>query len=525
MRIVESLRRVLLRWDRLLIAGVLGLPFLVSSLLGFLWLLEHGFLLLFVAVGLGLGLLVILARALARRRPSPGKAKAETKASAEEQTAAELRVDADPEWLPREQEVYYRVRERIEGLTHEAQPWEDLPQTALEVVNEISAGLGRGGDSALNFTLPEALLLIERSAARYRNDLRDHLPFSDQFSLATLSWLWRQRRRASLLWKLINGGRRAVRLAMNPTAGILREIEQLVAGGHADYLSEQMMGTLQAVLLEEVAFSAIELYSGRLRFSDAELLDAGQAAASADRERLAAPDLPLRVLLVGQVSAGKSTLINALLGDERTETDMAPSTAVTASYEWELDGVTCHLLDSAGLDDSKERQESLFKEMREADMIIWVLKANRPARAPDLALKRRFDAWFEEHPERRSPILLAAASCVDRLAVGWPYPENQLPDEARDKFNAAVQSIANDLEIEPIPLCALHSSWNLETLTEAMGMRLDDALLVQRNRIRLATARRARGLREQVKKGGRGVMAGTRFVGDRVTGKLRNRRR
>src|SRR5690606_1306266 len=112
--------------------------------------------------------------------------------------------------------------------------------------------------------------------------LRAHVPFSDQVSIATLHWLWRQRERATLLWKLAHGGRRVARFALNPSVGILREIEQLIAGGHSSFLTAEMLAALQAVLLEEVAHAAVELYSGRLRFSDAELLQLQLASARAD---------------------------------------------------------------------------------------------------------------------------------------------------------------------------------------------------------------------------------------------------
>ena len=46
------LRGVLLRWDRLLIAVSLALPFMVPFLLGFLWLTEHNWLLPYLGVSI-----------------------------------------------------------------------------------------------------------------------------------------------------------------------------------------------------------------------------------------------------------------------------------------------------------------------------------------------------------------------------------------------------------------------------------------------------------------------------------------
>src|SRR5690606_10707496 len=151
-----------------------------------------------------------------------------------------------------------------------------------------------------SMTVPEVLLLVERSASRYREYLRAKVPFSDQVSIGTMHWIWRQRTRATLAWKLAHSGQRAARFAFNPTAAAMREIERMIAGGNANYLTERMMSAMQAVLLEEVAYAAVELYSGRLKFSDAELLRIQLASTTADRDRLAQPDAPLRILLVGQ---------------------------------------------------------------------------------------------------------------------------------------------------------------------------------------------------------------------------------
>ncbi|POO72183.1 hypothetical protein C1T28_21810, partial [Bacillus subtilis] len=72
--------------------------------------------------------------------------------------------------------------------TAEPLAWEALPDLALEIVDEVAKGFG--SRTALDFTLPEALLLIERSVTRYRARLRAHVPFADTVSLQTLRWIW-----------------------------------------------------------------------------------------------------------------------------------------------------------------------------------------------------------------------------------------------------------------------------------------------------------------------------------------------
>lgn len=503
----QSLRRALLRWDRLVAAGAAALPTLVLSLLGFLWLGERGLLPQFLGACIALALAVWLLRWWSRR---PRRA-----AAAPPELAAGLSVSADPDWGPAETAVFQRVRAGIEARTAEPCPWESLPDLALAVVREVAEGLG--GRGVLDFTVPEALLLVERTVSRYRARMRAQLPFVDSVSLGTMSWLWTRRDWLGRGWRLANLGYRAGRLVRNPPLGVMRELEQLVSGGNSSWLGGQMMGVAQAVLLEEVAFAAVELYSGRLKFSDAELLELGLAAAERDRGRLARPDAPLRILVLGQTSSGKSTLVNALLGDDRAETDAAATTPGFVAHEGEIEGLPCFWVDSRGLDGGAEGLEALLAEMREADMILWTLRANRPGRAPDQALLRRFRAAFDAEPERQRPEIIAVATCVDQLVPGWPYPENLLPPAAQETVAGVVLAIAADMDgLRPIPVCAVSPEWNLEALRTALAAGLARAIKVQRNRRRLVDAARSAGLLQEIGRGGQGLIAGAGEIGGRL---------
>lgn len=504
----EKLRRALLRWDHLLVVSVLGFPFVLLILLGFLWLVQHNSMLWFLAASLFVSVSVMLFRNIAHKRW-----RADTEARLQ---PGELSVEPDPDWLAIEKAVFVEASQQIAALTRSPMPWEDLPQQALEVINNIAAGLNGENKSALNFTLPEALLLLESTASRYRGHLRSRLPFSDQISLATLYWLWRQRNRAAVLWQVAQGGGRLARFVLNPAAGLLRELEQAVSGSNSAYVTDRMIGVMQALLLEEVAYGAIELYSGRLRFSDVELMQIDLARNKADMERKALPDMPVRILFVGQTSAGKSTLINALLAKEQAETDAAATTPDLVTYETVMAGTGCHFLDSEGFDGAAKSLDRILEEMTQSDMIVWVIRANRPAREPDVRLKQRFDAWFESHPRRRKPEVLVVATALDQLTGTGKY--SSVPPQAT--INAVRRSIAQSLNItEVLPFSAGATVWNLDVVADAMGTGLAEAQRVQRNRRRVEGASQESGIRSQIKKGGRGVRHGIRLATSRITGK------
>jgi predicted GTPase len=196
--------------------------------------------------------------------------------------------------------------------------------------------------------------------------------------------------------------------------------------GHLfDQLSTSMQLQLKRAALQEAASVAIDLYSKRFELAHSEL---GTSKAVLRDERLQAPPIePLRVVFVGQLSAGKSSLINGLMGTLSAEVSTLPTTSGVTLYQCKLEGIDLlHLVDLPGLDGTEVAQTQALEQMTQSDLVIWVLQANQPARSLDKKLKARFDAFYlqQENRSRRKPTVVAAISQVDRLrpATEWAPP-------------------------------------------------------------------------------------------------------
>ena len=100
----------------------------------------------------------------------------------------------------------------------------------------------------------------------------------------------------------------------------------------------------------------------------------------------------LRITICGTPNAGKSSLLNAMLGQERAiVTDIPGTTRDTVDGEIILEGIRIHLTDTAGLretDDPIERigVERSQQALRSADLVLLVLDGSRE---PDEAEKDR----------------------------------------------------------------------------------------------------------------------------------------
>ena len=97
----------------------------------------------------------------------------------------------------------------------------------------------------------------------------------------------------------------------------------------------------------------------------------------------------VKVAIVGKPNVGKSSLLNAFLGEDRAiVTDIAGTTRDVVEGHANIDGIVLHLFDTAGIHQSDDKIESIGIEkskqtIQNADVVIVVLDASNELDAED----------------------------------------------------------------------------------------------------------------------------------------------
>jgi len=200
----------------------------------------------------------------------------------------------------------------------------------------------------------------------------------------------------------------------------------------------------------------------------------------------------VRVVIGGRPNAGKSTLLNALVGRDRAIVSATPGTTRDEiEAEVEIDGILFRFVDTAGLRDTSDQIEAegvrrAERSMEQADILVYVFDRTR-------GLDEEEKAFLQDVVER--------SGAVDCVVVG---NKSDLVNEQSVGGNGeAIARLTENLPLEVLPLSAEEGRAQSEALqplrdrlsatVDASLSRADASMIVtnQRHRQHLQSARDA----------------------------------
>ena len=252
------------------------------------------------------------------------------------------------------------------------------------------------------------------------------------------------------------------------------------------------MQNLFSAYINKLGFYAIQLYSGQITLDDISPIETLSDVSKKDIKKIKAYEKslePLRILVLGQVSSGKSTLINKIFGEIKTAEGVLPTTSQITPFKLEREGLeVATILDSAGYGglEHEDAPALLKKAWEEIDVVLVVCNASHAAREEDAKQLQKLRHEFQLHRKNRTlPVIVAVATQIDRLRPfrEWLPPYNiQEPQSIKAQCIFDVcEAISKDLSlplglIVPVCLAPDKPTYNLDDgLIPLIHEQLDDA--------------------------------------------------
>jgi predicted GTPase len=354
------------------------------------------------------------------------------------------------------------------------------PQFYLQTAMELSLEIARqyhpqAEDPVESLTIPEILAAARLALEDVEKWTHQYVPASHLLTVrqwrrlskaprwlktvSDASWV------ASMLFRLGNVGRYAVwKVAMEP---VTRKM-------HSDILA-----AFYVFFVRQTGFYLIEMNSGRLRggadpYREMMLRTGGPqgtatAAASAVETPVGATGEgagDVTIALMGQINAGKSSLINAMLGQRVAVTDVLPQTDQVQRYSVRLSDTDQRIvfLDTPGYSDvslSRSLREQTLRAIEQADLVLLVMNASNPARQADHQMLDETLASVAAQSHRKPPPVIGVLTHIDALApqLEWDPPYNwQTPTHLKEEnIRGAVDyggELLGDRVQAIVPICS-----------------------------------------------------------------------
>ncbi len=461
------MRHVLRGW--LLLVAAVAVPYGILALAGAVWLFERKLLWAWVILTAATsGAAWLAARWMAR--------KAQQARHGGEGGPAP--VASDPRWSPAGQAAWADVAAIAQRAEQQDLAW-DGPEPLWNLLLEVLQAVARHfrpneGQPVLEIPLPDVLRTAELVARDLHQAFSENVPGAHILTLGDFVRLRRWAGTGQEWYGVYRTLLRVVRFGMNPLSALVCEARDAAAAKLYHASVDQIKRWAVGYCVRKAGYYAIQLYSGQLVEEEAlAAYQTGRSQADARRARQfqeAVQSEPLRIAVLGQLKAGKSSVINALVGRQEAVVDAAPQTRGPQPFVFQPEGQAAELppavlVELPGYDaapGSESPWAAVQPEVVQSDLIVWVMAAHAATRLADRRLLDEMRAFYLAQPQRIMPPVVVAVTHIDRLRpLGeWapPYDFTQPAGPKAQNICQALEAVREDLGLGPetpvVPICA-----------------------------------------------------------------------
>ncbi|GAA4457153.1 GTPase family protein [Novipirellula rosea] len=304
-------------------------------------------------------------------------------------------------------------------------------------------------------TLVEILAVIHLAAEDLEQWVLASIPGSDLATIGQIKRLPKVVNALDVVQKVVYVGS----AVLNPAKMLAYPLWRKSANVTVELQNELIRGFYQR-FLRQLGYYLIEMYSGRLRSGSrlyrSEFSEMADIAHEFDRGETSIDDLDdlsTTIAVMGQVNAGKSSLLNALLHNQVATTNVLPETRSVTRHQYSVPGSASEvtLLDTPGYDEadvSRFQLAEIQKAAKTADIIMLVMAANSSARDADRQMLDEVAAVYDQARRLKPPAVIVVLTHIDLLRPvrEWDPPYNwRQPHTLKEESMAAAVQYAREL--------------------------------------------------------------------------------
>lgn len=403
-------------------------------------------------------------------------------------------------WTPRDHEaneIIEREKKRVVEFTGEQLVDPQFYTTrTIELAKEMAKHYHpKSTDPLGNASVVELLTAVQLVAGDMETMLQQLVPGSH---LITVSQ-WRSLSQAPAWWRTASNVAWLGSILINPTSLARYAVSKAFVDPVSKTIQNNILGAFYSLFIQQLGHYLIELNSGRLRGGSARYREAMQRMERSERSAAASEPVALNgpapvtvtIAVIGQVKAGKSSLVNCLLGEQHAAVDVLPLTRKVARYDLHVEGQSERLvlLDTPGYSDAgatREQMEETREAVRNADLVLLVTDVRSPAKEADLNALDDLAAWFRDQHRLKPPAIIGVVSKIDGLSplmewappYAWESPSRPKEKSIRDAVEFTRQTFGNRLETV-VPVCTDREHGRVfgvnEYLLPSLSLLLDQA--------------------------------------------------